>query len=178
MTTKNDKVENGEGLRSLFTFNMMDEVFAIDVLKVIEILELSKITKVPRSPDFMVGIINLRGNVLPVIDARIKFGMPPKEATVDSCIIVMNVEIDDDVITLGALVDSVSEVLEVENSAIQKSPTIGTRYNSAFIDGLVKRNDDFIMILNVGKAFSQDDVGLLNMAVEAKNEKQFESQSH
>ena len=164
--TKTDKIENTDTLRSFLTFRMMDEVFAIDVLKVIEILELSKITKVPRSPDFMIGIINLRGNVLPVIDARTKFGMPKKDATVESCIIVMNIDVDDDTITLGALVDSVSEVLEVQPESIQKSPSIGARYNSDFIDGLVKMNDDFVMILNIGKAFSQEDFGQLNLAID------------
>jgi purine-binding chemotaxis protein CheW len=162
-----DKTENAGILNSFLTFRMMQEVFAIDVLKVIEILELSKITRVPRAPEFLVGIINLRGNVLPVIDARIKFGMPKKDITIDSCIIVLNIEIDNDNIMLGALVDSVSEVLEVRTDAIQKSPSIGSRYNSAFIDGLVKMNDDFIMILNIGKAFSQEDLGQLNLATES-----------
>ena len=166
----NQLIENTDNLRSFLTFHMMDEVFAIDVLKVIEILELSKITKVPRSPEFLVGIINLRGNVLPVIDARTKFGMPKKDVTVDSCIIVMNVEIENDTVTLGALVDSVREVLEIQTDAIQKAPSVGSRYNSAFIDGLVKLNDDFIMILNIGRAFSEHDFSLINFATE-KEEK-------
>ncbi len=163
---KTNKIENVDTLRSFLTFRMMDEVFAIDVLKVIEILELSKITKVPRAPEFMVGIINLRGNVLPVIDARTKFGMPKKEATVETCIIVMDIDVDDDVVTLGALVDSVSEVIEIQAEAIQKSPSIGARYNSDFIDGLVKKDDDFVMILNIGKAFSQDELGQLSLAAD------------
>jgi purine-binding chemotaxis protein CheW len=165
-----EKTENAGTLNSFLTFRMMQEVFAIDVLKVIEILELSKITRVPRAPEFLVGIINLRGNVLPVIDARIKFGMPKKEITIDSCIIVLSIEIDNDNIMLGALVDSVSEVLEVRTDAIQKSPSIGARYNSAFIEGLVKMNDDFIMILDIGKAFSQEDLGQLNLATESNIE--------
>jgi purine-binding chemotaxis protein CheW len=169
---KTEKIETLDSLKSFLTFRMMDEVFAIDVLKVIEILELSKITKVPRSPEFMVGIINLRGNVLPVIDARTKFGMPKKDATIDSCIIVMNIEVDDELVTLGALVDSVSEVLEIQSEAIQKSPSIGSRYNTAFIDGLVKMNDDFVMILNIGKAFTQEDLGQLSLATETKTELQ------
>lgn len=152
----------------------MDEIFAIDVSKVIEILELSKITKVPQAPEFLLGIVNLRGNVLPVIDARLKFGMPKKDPTIDSCIIVLNIEIDNELVTLGALVDSVSAVLELQPTDIQKSPSIGSRYNSAFIDGLVKTNDDFIMILNIGKAFSQEDLGLLNMMTESTEEAQLQ----
>src|SRR5579872_101280 len=97
-------------IRQFLTFHLMGELFAIDVISVIEILELTKITKVPKSPDFLLGVINLRGNVLPVIDARIKFGMPKKDLTLDSCIIVMNIEVEDGMVTLGALVDAVSEV--------------------------------------------------------------------
>jgi len=167
------KTENTEP-RSFLTFRMMDEIFAIDVSKVIEILELSKITKVPQAPEFLLGIVNLRGNVLPVIDARLKFGMPKKDPTIDSCIIVLNIEIDNELVTLGALVDSVSAVLELQPTDIQKSPSIGSRYNSAFIDGLVKTNDDFIMILNIGKAFSQEDLGLLNMMTESTEEAQLQ----
>lgn len=163
-----ESTQTDEGaIKSFLTFRMMDEIFAIDVVKVLEILELSKITKVPRSPEFLVGIINLRGNVLPVIDARVKFGMPRKESTVESCIIVMTIEVDGENVTLGALVDSVSEVLEIQTDAIQKSPSIGARYNSDFIEGLVKINDDFIMILNISKAFSQEEVGLLTQTTES-----------
>lgn len=169
--TQAQKIEIGS-LKSFLTFRMMSEIFAIDVVKVLEILELSKITKVPRSPEFMVGIINLRGNVLPVIDARIKFGMPHKDATVDSCIIVMTIDVDGEDVTLGALVDSVSEVLEIPAETIQKSPSIGAKYNSTFIDGLVKINDDFIMILNIGRAFSQEDLGQLTLAAENQLENQ------
>lgn len=172
---KTNKTENTGALKSFLSFRMMDELFAIDVLKVIEILELSKITKVPRSPEFLLGIVNLRGNVLPVIDARIKFGMPRKEATIDSCIIVMNIEIDNELVTLGALVDSVSEVLEIQSEMIQKSPSMGSRYNSAFIEGLVKINEDFVMILNIGKAFSQEEAGLLSLVTESQEETQVQS---
>lgn len=156
------KVDNTENsLKSFLSFRMMDEIFAIDVLHVMEILELTKITKVPRSPEFLLGIVNLRGNVLPVIDARIKFGMPKKEPTIDSCIIVMSIEVDAEPVTIGALVDSVSAVLEIRPNDIQKSPSIGLRYSSDFVNGLVKIDDDFVMILNIGKAFSQEDLGLL-----------------
>lgn len=172
---KINNIENTDTIKSFLSFKMMDELFAIDVLKVIEILEISKITKVPRSPEFLLGIVNLRGNVLPVVDARTKFGMPKKETTIDSCIIVMNIEIDNELVTLGALVDSVSEVLEIQTDAIQKSPSIGSRYNSAFIDGLVKINEDFIMILNIGKAFSQEELGLLNLVTENQGEAQLQS---
>ena len=166
-----EQTEEKKAIRSFLTFRLMDELFAIDVIKVIEILEMSKITKVPKSPGFLLGVINLRGNVLPVIDARIKFGMPKKELTLDSCIIVMSIEVDDGVVTIGALVDAVSEVIEVNQDTIQEPPSIGSRYNSEFMEGLVKINDEFVMILKIGKAFSSDDVSELNLVLDSKSVK-------
>jgi purine-binding chemotaxis protein CheW len=169
MTLEQTEVKNA--IRSFLTFRLMEELFAIDVIKVIEILEMSKITKVPKSPGFLLGVINLRGNVLPVIDARIKFGMPKKELTLDSCIIVMSIEVDDGVVTIGALVDAVSEVIEVNQDTIQEPPSIGSRYNSEFMEGLVKINDEFVMILKIGKAFSSDDVSELTLVLDSKSVK-------
>src|SRR5260221_12057521 len=169
--TLTEKTDVKNAIRSFLTFRLMDELFAIDVIKVIEILEMSKITKVPRSPGFLLGVINLRGNVLPVIDARIKFGMPKKELTADSCIIVMSIEVDDGVVTIGALVDAVSQGIEVHQDTIQEPPSIGSRYNSEFMEGLVKINDEFVMILKIGKAFSSDDVSELNLVLDSKSVK-------
>src|SRR3954464_922925 len=90
-----------KSLTSYLTFKLGDETFAANVSKVIEILEIPKITKVPRSPDFMRGVVNLRGNVLSVIDSRIKFGLPVTDDTVNTCIIVMNIDLDGQNITLG-----------------------------------------------------------------------------
>src|SRR5687768_11883119 len=97
--------------QSYLTFRLGGEIFAASVLHVIEILELSKITKVPRSPAFMRGVINLRGNVLPVIDTRSKFGLESAADTVDTCIMVLNIESGNEKIMVGALVDAVQEVL-------------------------------------------------------------------
>ena len=169
MTQQLTEVKNA--IRQFLTFRLMDELFAIDVISVIEILEMTKITKVPKSPDFLLGVINLRGNVLPVIDARIKFGMPKKELTLDSCIIVMSIEVEDGTVTLGALVDAVSEVLEVNENTIQEPPSIGSRYNSEFMEGLVKVNEEFVMILKIGKAFSTDEVDELNLVLDSKSMK-------
>src|SRR5512140_3614095 len=95
------------------TFKLDEEVFALDVAKVREILEYNSITKVPQTPAFMRGVINLRGSVVPVIDLRLKFGMSSTEDTVNTCIIVAEVQMEDEVIVLGALADSVQEVVEM-----------------------------------------------------------------
>ncbi|MBT1686098.1 chemotaxis protein CheW [Dawidia soli] len=147
--------------QSYLTFWLDDELFATSVADVSEILELSKITKVPRAPHFMRGVINLRGIVLPVVDTRLKFGLEKIPDTVDTCILVLNLTIDDQQIVLGAIVDSVQEVLEIDAARIQPAPSIGSRYKSGFINGMVKHHDQFIMLLNIGLVFSTEELSIL-----------------
>ncbi len=136
------------------TFVLDEEVFAVDVARVREILELNNITKVPQVPDFMRGVINLRGCVVPVIDLRLKFGMQETAQTVNTCIIVVEVEMDGESIVLGALADSVQEVIEMESSQIEAAPHIGTHLNTEFIRGMGKHDDGFVMILDIDRVFS------------------------
>src|SRR3954469_3181636 len=110
---------------SYLTFTLDSALFAIGVSKVLEILEIKPIVKVPMSPAFMRGVINLRGNILPVIDARIKFGMPDAPFTIDSCIIVIGIGEGKEPLLVGVLVDSVREVIDIPDEAIQPSPGIG-----------------------------------------------------
>jgi purine-binding chemotaxis protein CheW len=140
------------------TFKLEEEIFALDVAKVREILEESSITKVPQTPDFMRGVINLRGSVVPVIDLRLKFGMSRTEKTVNTCIIVVEVQLDDEVIVLGALADSVQEVIEMEPQQIEAAPHIGSRLNTDFIKGMGKVDGRFIMILDIDRVFSSDEL--------------------
>ena len=153
-------------LKSYLTFKLGDELFAANVGKVLEILEIPRITKVPRSPAYMRGVINLRGSVLPVIDARIKFGLPGADDTINSCIIVLDVEMEDHHITIGTVVDGVQEVMEIEEGQVQPAPSIGSKYKSEFIDGMVKINEQFIMMLNLDKVFSTDEANILQELVE------------
>jgi purine-binding chemotaxis protein CheW len=147
--------------QSYLTFRLDDELFATSVADVSEILELSKITKVPRAPHFMRGVINLRGTVLPVVDTRLKFGIEKTPDTVNTCILVLNLTIDGQQIVLGAVVDSVQEVLEIDTTSIQPAPSIGSRYKSGFISGMVKHQDQFIMLLNIGLVFSTEELSIL-----------------
>jgi purine-binding chemotaxis protein CheW len=153
-------------LTSYLTFRLGDETFAANVSKVIEILEIPKITKVPRSPDFMRGVVNLRGSVLSVIDSRIKFGLPVTDDTVNTCIIVMNIDLDGENITVGLIVDGVKEVIDIASDSIQGVPEIGSKYNSDFIEGMVKSNDQFIMILNIALLFSSQEANILQQVSE------------
>jgi purine-binding chemotaxis protein CheW len=148
-------------LTSYLSFQLGDEMFAADVSKVLEILELRPITKVPRSPSYMRGVINLRGSVLPVLDTRIKFGLEAREDTVDTCIVVLHVLMEGEPLTLGALVDSVEEVLELSETDIEAPPTIGSKFNPEYLHGMVKMDDNFIMVLNVDKVFSTDELVLV-----------------
>ena len=145
-------------INSYLTFKLGEEEFAAHVGKVLNILEMTKITEVPKSPDYMKGVINLRGSVLPVIDTRIKFGMTPTEYTPNTCIVVMDIDMDGDSIHVGALVDSVQAVLEIEDTQILPPPSIGHKYRSEFIEGVANINDSFIMILNMDEVFSSEQV--------------------
>lgn len=153
-----DKLEALDDVNTFLSFKLKEEYFATNVSKVLTILEMKSITKVPNSPDYMRGVINLRGNVLPVIDMRIKFGMTATEFTTETCIIVLNIEIEEENVQLGILVDAVDEVLEIKESEIEASPTIGTKYKNEFIQGMYKLNEGFIMLLNIDLVFRTDDL--------------------
>jgi purine-binding chemotaxis protein CheW len=143
---------------TFLSFKLNNELFAANVDKVLTILEMKPITMVPNSAPYMRGVINLRGNVLPVIDLRIKFGMPPVAFTDETCIIVLNVSIDEENVQLGVLVDSVDEVLEIKDNEIEDSPTIGTKYKVEFIQGMYKLQQGFIMLLNIDFIFNSNDL--------------------
>ncbi|HEY9195646.1 MAG TPA: chemotaxis protein CheW [Mucilaginibacter sp.] len=145
-------------IQSYLTFKLQSELFAINVGKVLEILELKPITKVPKSPAFMKGVINLRGNILPVIDTRGKFAMPAAEFTIDTCIIVLSINSGKESLLVGAIVDSVQKVIDIPDEAIQVSPGLGAIYREDFMTGIGKVEEDFVMILNIDKVFSDEDV--------------------
>ena len=144
--------------RQYLTFKLADEIFAVDVAKVREILEWTTITKVPQTPEYMCGVINLRGSVVPVIDLKHKFGMAATAKTVNTCIIVVEVLQDNETIVLGALADSVQEVFELEPEKIEPAPRIGTNLNTDFLHGMGKHNDNFIMILDIDRVFVDVDL--------------------
>ncbi len=146
------------------TFKLADEIFALDVAKVREILEFTSITKVPQTPEFMRGVINLRGSVVPVVDLRLKFGMEPTEQTINTCIIVVEVTLEGDTTVLGALADSVQEVVEMEPEQIEPAPHIGTRLNTDFIKGMGKHDENFIMILDIDRVFSEQEMAAVQDA--------------
>lgn len=143
------------------TFKLDGEVFALDISKVREVLDFTTITKVPRTPEFMRGVINLRGSVVPVVDVKLKFGMPMTEKTVNTCIIITEVIVDGETVILGALADSVQEVMELEPDHIEPAPKMGTKLNIEFIKGMGKQNDQFIILLDIDKVFSTEELAMV-----------------
>jgi purine-binding chemotaxis protein CheW len=142
------------------TFKLEDEVFALDIGKVREVLDFTLIAKVPQTPDFMLGVINLRGTVVPVVDMRLKLAMTRTETTVNTCIIIVEIEIDGENTVLGALVDAVQEVMDLDPDQIEPPPRIGTRLNTKFIKGMGKRDNQFIIIMDIDKVFSADELSM------------------
>jgi len=144
--------------RQYLTFKLGNEVFATDVAKVREVLDLTTITSIPRTPAFMRGVINLRGSVVPVVDLRLCFDMSKTESTRNTCIVVVEVWLDNEAIVIGALADSVEEVIDLEPQQIQPEPKIGTQIRTDFIKGMGKRDTQFIMILDIDKVFSAEEL--------------------
>jgi len=153
------------------TFKLEDEIFALDISKVREVLDFTTITKVPKTPEFMRGVINLRGSVVPVVDLRLKFGLSRTENTVNTCIIITEVTVDNETMVLGALADSVQEVMDLEPERIEPAPRIGTHLNTAFIRGMGKRNNTFVIILDIDKVFSIEELAVVETAGTVTEEK-------
>ena len=146
------------------TFRLDDEVFALDIAQVREVLDYTPITRVPRMPEFMRGVINLRGSVVPVVDLRLKFGMSPTERTVNTCIIIAEVAIGGERTLLGALADSVQEVIDLEAGQIEPPPRLGTSIHAEFIRGMGKSDERFVIILDVDRVFSSTELSLVHGA--------------
>jgi purine-binding chemotaxis protein CheW len=143
---------------SYLTFRLGKEDFGVHVSQVLNILEMTRITGVPKTPDYMKGVINLRGTVLPIIDTRVKLAMPETEYTNQTCIIVLDLDIDGNPVNIGAIVDEVLSVIEIEKSQIEPPPNLGTQYQSEFIYGMARPENDFIMMLDMQKVISVNEL--------------------
>ena len=146
------------------TFKLGNELFAINVSQVREILEVSQITKVPTAPRYMRGVVNVRVQATPVVDLRLKFVLSESPDTVHSRIIVMELELDGEATVLGGIADSVHEVIELDPGSINPPPRIAMRWRTDFIQGMGKRGDDFIIILDVNAVFSSEELAVVSEA--------------
>jgi len=148
------------------TFRLGEEVFANDVSQVREVLDLTQITKVPKTPDFMSGVINLRGSVVPVVDIKMKFGLPKTEKTQDTRVVVMEIDLDGETAIIGVMADSVHEVMEMEPDQIQDPPKLGSGWRSEFIRGMGKRKDEFVIVIDINQVFSSHEMAMVQGAGE------------
>jgi purine-binding chemotaxis protein CheW len=150
------------GLDSYFTFRIGNELFAVNIGYVTKILEMTDITKVPNSPRYFKGIINLFGDVLPIFDGRLKFGFPEVKYSRNTCILIFVFELDGQDTRSGIVVDSVEKVVIFEPDQIKPAPQIGKGFNAEYIHGIALFNDEFVIILNLEKIFSEEEISLIN----------------
>ena len=143
------------------TFSLAGEEYGIGILKIREIIGMMPITSVPQSPDFVKGVINLRGKVIPVIDLRLRFGMPAMDYSERTCIIVVQIDLRDVPLNIGIVVDSVSEVLNIGGGDIENAPTFGTQLNTGYILGMAKMEGGVKILLDIDKVLTENEIGLL-----------------
>jgi len=141
---------------SYLTFQLDNERFAVHVSKVLNILELVPITKVPKSPEYLKGVINLRGSVLGVMDIKMKFDFPITDYSKETSILVLQVIIDEDNVDVGAIVDSVHDVIEVDEKEILPPLSVGIKFKSDYVTGVIKYKEQFIMVLDMDKLFNTE----------------------
>lgn len=153
-TTVSAAVAGGQFL----TFEIDGEQYAVDVARSQTVLEHRKLTRIPRMPDYVRGVIDFRGSALPVIDLRRKLGLPEMEPDTAFMIVVLEIPFGGEHLTLGVTADTVKEVLRIETEAIEEAPSIGTGIDTAFIDGIGKRDDRFVIILNPQRLFRDDEL--------------------
>ncbi|MDO9190529.1 MAG: chemotaxis protein CheW [Sulfurimicrobium sp.] len=144
------------------TFTLGGEMFAIAILNIKEIIEYGSLTTVPMMPEFVRGVINLRGRVVPVIDLSVRFGRQASEATKRTCNVIIEVQAEDETIDIGIVVDAVSEVLEIPASDIEPAPAFGAKIRADFISGMGKVNGKFVIILGLEKVLSVDEMAMLS----------------
>ena len=142
--------------RQYLSFKLEQEDFALDIAHVREVLDLTRLTRVPKAPEYVRGVINLRGAVVPVVDLNLKFGRQLTADTVHTRIIIGEVLVAGEVITLGVMADSVQEVMELDPREIEPSPRIGLSLDTSFLKGMGRRDDEFVMILDIDQVFAAD----------------------
>lgn len=142
----------------ILTFTLADTWYGLDISHINEVIEMKQVTKVPRTEDYMLGVFNLRGQVIPLIDLRLYFNLEATPATIDSCIIIVNLQVEQDQLMIGLLADSVDEVVEFSRDALALAPKIGNTIDRAFIQGMLDYEEHFIMLLSLQKIFSHGEL--------------------
>lgn len=159
---QSDAFEDSAGEEHQFlTFVLAEETYALPILRIREIIEYGQLTRVPMVPDFIRGVINLRGSVVPVIDLSRRFGKKASHTTRKSCIVVIEIEDAEQTQEIGVLVDAVNEVIEIPATQVEPAPSFGTRIRTDFISGMGKVNGDFVIILQTDNVLSMEEMAML-----------------
>ena len=149
------------------SFILREEHFAVEIKKVKEILDVTTLTRIPRMPDYLSGVINLRGNVVPVVDLGYRLGMPVIEKTINTCIMIVEVivEGESEPVAMGVLTDAVQEVLDLGREDIKPTPKMGSGLNTDFIKGMGRKNDKFMILLDIDRVLTTDvDIDMKELA--------------
>jgi len=144
------------------TFQLGSELYGLEILKVQEIIQMMNVTVVPRTPDFVRGVINLRGRIIPVVNLRIKFGMDEMEDSDRTCIIVVRFEHNSRQLTMGIIVDEVSEVMNIAGENIEEAPSFGTEVDTNFILGIGKVEKKVVILLDIDSVLSSGDLTIVD----------------
>ena len=154
-------LENKQLAGKYMGFNLDAETYGLEILKVQEIIGLMNITAVPRTPDFVRGVVNLRGKVIPVVDLRLKFAMAAVEDTERTCIIVVEVDMNDTVVTMGVIVDQVSEVMDIASESAEPPPSFGSPESERFLLGIGKFQEEVVLLLNLEQILTESEMTVI-----------------
>ena len=159
-TRKPEEQDRSSNIASgkFLTFSLAGEEYGLEILKVQEIIGIMNITPIPRTPAFVKGVMNLRGKIIPIVDLRLKFEMEAKEQTEETCVIVVQVSGRNKDVTMGVVVDRVSEVVDISSGQIESAPSFGTSVNTDYILGMGKIGDKVVILLDVDKVLSSGEI--------------------
>ena len=169
MTKSDEKIDQAlkvmaEKEGKYLTFSLVQEEYGIGILEIREIIGMMPVTSVPQTPQFVKGVINLRGKVIPIVDLRLRFGMQAIEYTDRTCIIVVEIEGQAGPVQIGIVVDAVSEVLNIKGEEIEDAPTFGTKLDIDYILGMAKMEGGVKILLDIGKVLSAEATSVLEKA--------------
>jgi len=147
-----------KSLNQYLTFFLAGEEYAISILQVTDIIECGVVTRVPGTPQWIRGVHNLRGTVVPVIDLAVKFGLPATEITRRTCVVIVEIRVDDEALVMGVMADSVHQVVDLGPDQIQPAPTFGPRVRVDCIQGMASSNGKFIVLLDIERILTSDEI--------------------
>lgn len=157
-----DNTEQSLDASQFLTFMLSGDEFAVPIMQVKEIIEYDGLTTVPMVPGFIAGALNLRGAIVPVVNLAVKFDMPPTKITRRTCVIIMEVRLDDEQTVMGILVDKVLQVIDIAEENIEAAPSLGAQIRTDFIRGMGKLDDRFVIILAIDKVLSTEEIAVVS----------------